>query len=139
MNKINNLFLNFILDFTYKTYCSNQISIYSLVNKNWYLVCKKNSYLKKNCSLNYRYNFPYCKKHFKIIFPEGSVKTFYPNIYSRMYKNIQIQKSNRSYHFYNYQEVKRALRFFNQFPYFINKFERICCNYSGITMKIDFI
>lgn len=131
----------FICEFLSRSICEPDTrTCYRLLSKIWY-----KSYCNPLWSRNCRYRrikykmekyYNYCASHRHLLLPDGPLRTLYPKLMQEIYLDAWYRRcQNKSYHFYNYDEIQQALCYFQKYTEFKHNFSHICCNCSGITMK----
>lgn len=130
-----------ISEFLSKSVCEPHTrKLYSVINRQWNRVYRDPKWQRK-CThrfIPYKLQkfYQYCTQHNFLLLPSGSIRTLFPKKMQEIYLDMLYGRTrNKSYHFYQYTEIKTALSYFNRFPQFSENFSHICCNSSGITMK----
>lgn len=130
----------YLFQFVFISWCEPSRARLVPVNSSWAKILhslhRQSSCQFRIISYNLKKYYPYCSRHRYLLLPCGSVSTRFPKKMQAIYLDtIKSSLRNKTYHFYNYEEVSTALRVFSRFPYFTTMFSHVCCNYSGITMK----
>ena len=133
-----------LFSFILPSWCHSDKSKYALVHSSWSTMLQRllhtSSCKFRIISYNLRRYFPYCRRHRFLLLPCGSIYTRFPKKMQAIYLDtIRRNLKHKSYHFYSYAEVSKALQFFSQFQHFREMFSHVCCSYSGITMNHAYV